>query len=88
MPRYIIERTVGSMTEEELSVAAKRSIGVVDSMEGVVWIKSYMSAAEGKMYCEYEAPSPDAILEHARRAGLPVDKISEVSVEISPAMFR
>ena len=57
-------------------------------MEGVVWIKSYMSAAEGKMYCEYEAPSPDAILEHARRAGLPVDKISEVSVEISPAMFR
>ncbi len=88
MPRYIIERTVGSMTEEELSVAAKRSIEVVDSMEGVVWIKSYMSGAEGKMYCEYEAPSPDAILEHARRAGLPVDKISEVSVEISPAMFR
>ncbi len=88
MPRYIIERTVGSMTEEELSVAAKRSIEVVDSMEGVGWIKSYMSAAEGKMYCEYEAPSPDAILEHARRAGLPVDKISEVSVEISPAMFR
>ena len=88
MPRYIIERTVGSMTEEELSVAAKRSIEVVDSMEGVVWIKSYMSGAEGKMYCEYEAPSPDAILEHARRAGLPVDKISEVSGEISPAMFR
>lgn len=88
MPRYIIERTVGSMTEEELSVAAKRSIEVIDGMEGVVWIKSYMSAAEGKMYCEYEAPSPDAILEHARRAGLPVDKISEVSVEISPAMFR
>ena len=88
MPRYIIERTVGSMTEEELSVAAKRSIEVIDSMEGVVWIKSYMSDAEGKMYCEYEAPSPDAILEHARRAGLPVDKISEVSVEISPAMFR
>jgi hypothetical protein len=27
-------------------------------------------------------------MEHARRTGIPVDKISEVSLEISPAMFR
>jgi hypothetical protein len=26
--------------------------------------------------------------EHARRAGIPVDRISEVSLEISPLMFR
>ncbi|MBK5188472.1 MAG: hypothetical protein JJD97_09505 [Gemmatimonadaceae bacterium] len=26
--------------------------------------------------------------EHARRAGLPVDRITEVALEISPAMFR
>ena len=88
MPRYIIERTVGSMTEEELTAAGKRSNEVVDGMEGVVWIKSYVSEAEGKIYCEYEAPSQEAIMEHARRAGLPVDKISEVKMEISPAMFR
>jgi hypothetical protein len=29
-----------------------------------------------------------AVREHARRAGLPVDRITEVALEISPAMFR
>ena len=52
MPRYIIERTVGSLTEEELNAAGKRSNEVLDDMEGVVWIKSYVSEAEGKIYCE------------------------------------
>jgi len=76
------------MTEEELVAAGKRSNEVIDGMEGVVWIKSYVSEAEGKIYCEYDAPSQEAIMEHARQAGLPVDKISEVKMEISPAMFR
>jgi hypothetical protein len=53
-----------------------------------VWIRSYVSDAEGKIYCEYDAPDPAAIREHARRAGLPVDSIMEVSLEIDPAMFR
>ena len=88
MPRYIIERTVGSLTEEELVAAGRKSNEVIDGMEGVVWIKSYVSEAEGKIYCEYDAPSQEAIMEHARQAGLPVDKISEVKMEISPAMFR
>ena len=76
------------MTREELEAAARRSAEVIDSMEGIVWVKSYVSDAEGKIYCEYDAPSPEAIREHARLAGLPVDKISEVALEISPAMFR
>ena len=56
-------------------------------MPGVRWIRSYVSDIEGKIYCEYDAPSPEAIREHARRAGMPVDRISEVALEISPAMF-
>jgi hypothetical protein len=48
---------------------------------------SYVSDAEGKIDCEYDAPSIDAILEHARRAGLPADRVSEIGIEISPAMF-
>jgi hypothetical protein len=48
---------------------------------------SAVSDAEGKIYCEYDAPSLDAIREHARRAGLPADRISEVSLEINPTMF-
>lgn len=88
MPRYVIEREVGELTLEELQAAGRRSNEVVDEMEGVVWIRSYVSDAEGKIYCEYDAPSPEAIMEHARRAGLPANRISEISMEINPAMFR
>ena len=88
MPRYIIERTVGQLTPEMLEAAGRKSNEVVDSMPGIRWIRSYVSHAAGKIYCEYDAPSVDAIMEHARRTGIPVDKVSEVSLEISPAMFR
>jgi len=66
----------------------RKSIEVVDQMEGLTWIRSHVSHADGKIFCEYEAPSADHIREHARRAGLPADKICEVSLTISPDMFR
>ena len=88
MPRYIIERAVGRLTKDELEAAARRSLDAIDQLEGVVWIKSYISEAEGKIYCEYDAPNVDSIMEHARLAGLPADKVSEVTLELSPAMFR
>ena len=88
MPRYIIERDVGTITREELEAAGRKSNEVLRGMPEVTWIRSYVSDAEGKIYCEYEAPDPEAVREHARRAGLPVGRVSEVSLEISPAMFR
>jgi hypothetical protein len=87
MPRYIIERTVGQLSREELDAAGRKSNQVLAHMPDVVWIKSYVSELEGKIYCEYDAPNPEAILEHARLAGLPVDRISRVALEISPEMF-
>ncbi len=87
MPRYIIERSVPGLTREELQAAGSRSVAALADMPDVRWIRSYVSDAEGKIYCEYDAPSPEAILEHARRAGLPVDRIAEVALEINPAMF-
>jgi hypothetical protein len=87
MPRYIIERTVGVLSREDLNAAGRRSVAVLADMPEVRWIRSYVSDVEGKIYCEYDAPSPEAIYEHARRAGVPVDRISLVSLEISPAMF-
>jgi hypothetical protein len=75
------------MSREDLKAASKRSNQVLAEMTGIVWIKSYISESEGKIFCEYDAPNEEAIREHARRAGLPVDKVSEVALEISPAMF-
>ncbi len=88
MPRYIIERNVGDIDFDELNKVGRRSVEVLNDMEGIVWIKSYVSDAAGKIFCEYDAPSPEAIREHARRVGLPVDKISEITMEINPDMFR
>jgi hypothetical protein len=87
MPRYIIERSVPGLTSADLDAAARRSIAALTEMPDVKWIRSYVSDAEGKIYCEYDAPSVEAIYEHARRAGLPVDRVSAVTMEISPAMF-
>ena len=88
MPRYIIERNVGQLTREQIDAGGRKSNEVVAGMPGVVWIRSYISDAEGKIYCEYDAPNKEALREHARRAGIPVDAISEVTLEINPAMFR
>jgi hypothetical protein len=88
MPRYLIERTVGTLSRAELEAAGRKSNEVLSSMTGVVWIRSFVSDAEGKIYCEYDAPDPAAIREHARRAGLPVDRIVEIALEINPEMFR
>lgn len=88
MPRYIIERNAGQLTRDQLDAAGRKSNEVIAGMPGVVWIRSYISDAEGKIYCEYDAPDQEAVREHARRAGLPVDRISEVALEIGPAMFR
>ena len=87
MPRYIIERSVPALSREELAVAARRSIEVLSGMPEVRWIRSYISDVDGKIYCEYDAPSPEAIREHARRAGLPVDHITEIALEVNPTMF-
>lgn len=88
MPRYLIERTTGTLTPEQLNGAGRKSNEVLDGMPGVVWIRSYVSDREGKIYCEYDAPDEESIREHARRAGIPVDRIIQVDMEISPAMFR
>ncbi len=88
MPRYIIEREIGTIDLKGIPDVGRKSKEVVDSMEGVVWIRSYISEAEGKIYCEYEAPNPEAVYEHARRTGIPVTKLSEIAMEIEPAMFR
>ena len=89
MPTYIIERNMPGLRVESLEALAEVSRRSIEATKvaGVVWIRSYVSEAEGKVYCEYEAPNPEALLEHARLAGLPADKISEIKMEISPEMF-
>lgn len=87
MPKYIIVRTVGEVSDAEMEAAAKRSIEALEEMPDVRWIRSYYSAEEGKLYCEYEAPSIELVCEHAQIASLPLDRATVVQ-ELEPAMFR
>jgi len=87
MPTYLISRTVGNLSEEEIEAGSLKSIQTLERMPGVRWIRSYYSAEEGKLYCEYEAPSVELIFEHARRSGTPIDWAEIVSV-LEPTMFR
>jgi len=88
MPRYLIEREVGEFDANDIVAQGKAFAQLADTMEGIAWIRSYLSETEGKVYCEYDAPSPDMIRKHAEIAGIPVTKISLVTMEIEPTMFR
>lgn len=77
MPLYVIERSFAEQLD--LSADDVRLIEDVNADEGVDWLFSFLTADKRRSYCLYEAPSPDAIREAARRANVPVDSIVEVS---------
>jgi len=87
MPRYIIERELpgaGRLTAEELRAVARKSNEVLDRLgPEIVWHRSHV--ATDRLYCEYTAPSPELIREHARQGGFPCDRIHEIVTVISPA---
>jgi hypothetical protein len=84
MPLYVIERQFA----EQLQVTAEGVEGVrlINEELGVHWLFSFLSADKMKTFCLYEASSPEAIREAARRANLPVDIITEVT-ELRPDAF-
>jgi uncharacterized protein DUF4242 len=43
---------------------------------------------EDKVYCIYLAPDKGSIREHARRAGLPADRVAAVRRLIDPATLK
>jgi len=77
MPLYVIERNFA--VDLDLSGEDVRVIDEVNADEGVRWLFSFLSADRRRTYCLYEAPSPDAIVAAAKRAGVPADEVVEVS---------
>jgi hypothetical protein len=39
---------------------------------------------DDRIHCVYRAPNEDLVLEHSRRSGVPVDRISLVAEVINP----
>jgi hypothetical protein len=85
MPTYMIERRFAEqleMSSEDVTLLEE-----INADEGVSWLFSFLSADRHRSYCLYEAPSPDAILTAARRAGIPADVVTEVS-RVTADTFR
>jgi hypothetical protein len=85
MPTYMIERRFAEQLE--MSGEDVNLLEEVNADEGVSWLFSFLSADRHRTYCLYEAPSPDAIITAAKRAGIPADVITEVS-RITADTFR
>jgi thiamine biosynthesis protein ThiC len=84
MDTYVILRRTGWSSPEELQAAAERStqVGDEEMSDDIRWIRSYVldeGAGSVGTVCIYQASSPEAIRDHAKRAELPVDEIIPVA---------
>jgi hypothetical protein len=90
MPQYVIEREIpgaGSLTEAEIKEVSLRSLQALAEIgPQIQWLHSYVT--EDKVYCVYIAPDEDTIREHARRAGLPADRVAAVRRLLDPAKLK
>ena len=86
MPKFVIEREIpeaGKMSLEQMKAMSQKSCGVLREMGvEIQWVQSYVS--DRKIYCIYVAPDEDAVRQHARQGGFPVNRISRIRSVIDP----
>jgi len=86
VPQFVIEREVpgaGTLSEAQIREIALQSLETLKEMgPQIQWLHSYVT--EDKIYCLYLAPDEDCIREHARKVGIPADRIAAVRRLIDP----
>jgi hypothetical protein len=86
MPQYVIEREIpnaGQLTDEELRAVSLKSLESLCALgPQIQWLHSYVT--ENKVYCVYLAPDEAMIREHARRTGIPANRVSAVRRLLDP----
>jgi cell division inhibitor SulA len=90
VPQFVIERDVpgaGKLSELQIRDFSMRSLEVLKEMgPQIQWLHSYVT--EDKVYCVYLAPDENIIREHARRVGIPADRVSVVRKLIDAATLK
>ena len=90
MPQFVIEREIanaGQLTDDELRAVSLKSIASLESLgPQIQWLHSYVT--ENKVYCVYLAPDDATIQEHARRTGIPANRISAVRRLLDPVNMK
>ena len=86
MPRYVIERELpgaGKLSQDELRAISQKSCGVLREMgTEIQWVESFVT--EDKIYCVYNSPNKEMVLEHANKGGFPANRVEEIKNVISP----
>src|SRR5687767_5993291 len=93
MPRFMIERSFGVITDEEMLAAAVRSDRTAqERFPGITWEHSHVCVEPDgaiKTYCVYEAPSEDVVREHAVvLGGHSITRVLEIADDVTPQEVR
>lgn len=73
---------LGKLTPEELKKASQTSCAVLNKLNSVQWLNSFVTA--DKLYCVYIAPNEELVREHAKLGGFPATAINRISTIIDP----
>ena len=87
MPKFVIEREVsgaGNLSDTQLREISQKSVSVLTAMgPQIQWLHSYVTG--DKVYCVYLAADEATIQEHARRVGIPANRVSAVRRLLDPS---
>jgi Nickel responsive protein SCO4226-like len=87
MQQFVIEREIpgaGALSEAQLKDLSLQSLRTLKEMgPDIQWLHSYVT--EDKVYCVYLARDEEYIREHARKMGIPANRISAVRRLLDPA---
>jgi hypothetical protein len=88
--QFVIEREIpgaGSLSEAQIREMSLHSLRTLKEMgPQIQWLHSYVT--EDKLYCIYLAPDENSIREHARRVGIPADRVAAVRRLIDPSTLN
>lgn len=92
MPRYVIEREIGQIDEEEIQELGSLSREVAEErFPHIVWEHSHVCSDRSggvRSFCVYSAPSEDELRAHANSVGRHVvANIYEIVGDVTPADF-
>ena len=86
MPKFVIEREVPgaeNLTDAQWKEISQKSVSALKAMgPEIQWLHSYVTG--NKVYCVYLAPDEVTIREHAKRAGIPANRVSAVRRLLDP----
>ena len=90
MPQFVIEREIpgaGLLSDSELREISLQSLRTLEEMgPQIQWLHSYVT--EDKVYCVYLAPDESSVRDHARRTGIPANRVSAVRRLLDPSKLK